>query len=101
MTSDDNKSDDDDSDKNDHRVSALRSLKLTCWGVLNHCDSDTQRRFASTLKQIVSRPQCKRLWLRYAGINEFVLQHVIDGVASNDHFMDLKVRSRFLELTMP
>lgn len=76
--------------------SKINSLKLTCWGVFDHCDITIQRQFAINLKNIICDGSLKRLWLRYAGINEFVLNQIIEALDESPYFTEWTVERMLL-----
>ena len=84
---------------NDNNQNAINSLKLTCWGFLNNCDIETQTTFAKYLKNIIVNNGISKLWLRYAGMNEYILNHVFEGLDDNQNFTDLQMQRMLLNDT--
>ena len=74
----------------------MNSIKLTCWGFLNNCNIEIQSTFAKYLKNIIVNNGICKLWLRYAGMNEYILNHVFQGLHENQDFTDLQIQRMLL-----
>lgn len=78
------------------KYSVRNSLKLVCWGFFSACAVEIQRNFAKTLSDVIVENGICKLWLRYAGMNEFALSALFDAIEKNQCFEELKLQRALL-----